>query len=142
MKVSNIKDMVLEKGKCTFFIKRLMKTTKQGFHLPPIVFLEYVSSRKICIVITMVHYSEITKDLRIIDQLIISHKKPHKAVTTSAISRWCKVILAKAGINIEKYLSFSTRSTSRSKAKIKRLSLSEINKTAGGKEQLLDLTIQ
>ena len=45
-------------------------------------------------------------------------------------------------MNIEKYLSFSTRSTSRSKAKIKRLSLSEINKTAGGKEQLLDLTIQ
>ena len=37
----NIKDMLLEKGKCTFFIKRPMKTTKPGFHHSPIVFSEY-----------------------------------------------------------------------------------------------------
>ena len=28
----NIKDMLLEKGKCTLFIKRPIKTTKPGFH--------------------------------------------------------------------------------------------------------------
>ena len=47
------------------------------------------------------HYLEITKDLRTTDQLINSYKKPHKAVTTIPISRWCKVILGKAGIDIE-----------------------------------------
>ena len=83
----NIKDMLLEKGKCTFFIKRPIKTTKPGFHQSPIVFSEYPSNRKICIVTTITHYSEITKDLRVTDQLIISYKKPHKAVTTSTISR-------------------------------------------------------
>ena len=82
-------------------------------------------------VIRITNYLEITKDLRTIDQLIIYYKKPHKAVTTSTISRWYKVILWKAGIDIEKYLSHSTRSASTSKAKIKGLSLSEINKAVG-----------
>ena len=135
MKALNIKDMLLEKGKCTFFIKRPMKTTKPGFHQSPIVFSEYPSNRKICIVTTITHYLEIRKDLGTTDQLIVSYKKPHKAVTTSTISRWCKVILGKAGIDIGKYSSHSTRSAcTRSKAKIKGLSLSETNKAAGWKE--------
>ena len=32
VKALNIKGMLLEKGKCTLFIKRPMKTTKPGFH--------------------------------------------------------------------------------------------------------------
>ena len=131
VKSLNIKDMLLEKGKCTFSIKRPMKTAKPGFHQSPIVFSEYPSNRKICIVTTVTHYLEITKDLRTTDQLIVSYKKPHKAVTTSMISSWYKVVLGKAGIDIEKYSSHSTRSASTSKSKIKGLSLSEINKAAG-----------
>ena len=73
-------------------------------------------------------YLENTKELRITDQLIISYKKPHKAVTKHTISRWSKVILGKAAIDIAKYLSHSTRSASTGKAKIERLSLNEINK--------------
>ena len=134
VKALNIKDMLLEKGKCTFFIKRPMKTTKPGFHQSPIVFSEYPSNRKICIVTTITHYLEIRKDLWTTDQLIVSYKKPHKAVTTSTISRWCKVILGKAGTDIEKYSSHSTRSASTNKAKVKGLSLSEINNAAGWKE--------
>ena len=52
VKALDIKNMLLEKGKRTFFIKRPVKTTK-------------------------------------------------KTVTTRPISRWCKVILGKAGIEIE-----------------------------------------
>ena len=83
---------------------------------------------------TMTHYLQITKNLRTTNQLIISYKKPHKALITSTISRWCKVTFGKAGIDIEKYSSHSTRSASTSKAKIKALSLSEINKAVGWKE--------
>ena len=124
----------IEKGKCTFFIKRQIKTAKPGFHPSPIVFSEYPSNRKICIVTTITHYLEITKDLWTTDRLIISCTKPRKAVTTSTFSSWCKVILGKAGIDIEKYSLHSTRSASTSKAKIKGLSLSETNKAAGWKE--------
>ena len=57
---------------------------------------------------TIIHYLEITKYLQTTDQLIINYKKPHKAVTTSKISRGrSKVILGKAGIGIEKYSSHS-----------------------------------
>ena len=111
-----------------------MKTTKPGFHQSPIVFSGCPSNRKICIVTTITHYLEITKNLRATDQLIISYKKLQKAVTTNTISRWCKVILGKAGIDIEKYSLLSTRLASTSNAKIKGLSLSEINKAAGWKE--------
>ena len=45
-------------------------------------------------------------------------------------------MLGKAGIDIEKYSLYSTRSASTSKAKIKGLSLGEINKAAGRKETL------
>ena len=40
VKALNVKDIVLEKGKCTFFIKRPMKTTKPGFHQSPCTFAE------------------------------------------------------------------------------------------------------
>ena len=75
VKALNIKDMLLEKGKSTLFIKRPMKTQKPGFHQSPIVFSEYSS-----IVTTITHYLEITNDLRITDQLIINYQKPHKLV--------------------------------------------------------------
>ena len=63
VKALNIKDMLLEKVKWIFFIKRPMKTTKPGFHQSPIVLSENPSNRKICIVTTINHYLEITKDL-------------------------------------------------------------------------------
>ena len=108
-----------------------MKTTK-----PVLISLLLRSQNtfQICIVTTITHYLEITKNLRATDQLIISYKKLQKAVTTNTISRWCKVILGKAGIDIEKYSLLSTRLASTSNAKIKGLSLSEINKAAGWKE--------
>ena len=137
MKALHIKEMLLGKGKSAFFIKRSMKTTKPdfcaifakmpmkstkpGFHQFPIVFSEYPSNRKICFVTTITHYSAITKDLRTTDQRIVSYMKPQKEVTTSTISTLCKVMLGKAGIDIQKYSSHSTRSASASKANIKGL---------------------
>ena len=126
--------MLLEKGKCTFFIKRPIKTTKPSFHRSPIALPEYPWNRKTCTVTTITHYLEITKDLRITDQPIISYNKPHKAVTTTSIGRWFKFMLGKAGIDNESYSTYSTRSSSTSKVKIKGLSLSEISKAAGWKE--------
>ena len=69
--LNKVKDMVLEKGKYTFFIKRPIKTTKPDFHQSPIVFSEYPLNGNICIATTIIHDLEITKDLRISDQRII-----------------------------------------------------------------------
>ena len=81
-----------------------MKTTTPGFHHSPIVFSEYPSNTKIYIVTAIPYYLEITKELQTIDQLIMTYKKPQKAVTTRTITRWCKVILEKAGTDIEKII--------------------------------------
>ena len=53
--------MLLEKSKCTFFIKRPVKSTKPGFHQSPFVFSEYPSNRKICIVTNITYHLEITR---------------------------------------------------------------------------------
>ena len=135
VKVLNVKDMLLEKVKCTFFSKSSIKPTRPGFHQSPVVFSEYPSNSNIWIVTTITHYLEIRKELQMTDQLIISYKKADKAVTTSDISRWYKAILRKAGIDIVKYWSQSTRSVSTIKAQIKGLSLREINKVAGWNEK-------
>ena len=50
VKALNIKDMLLEKGKCTSFVMRSINTTKPGFHQSPIAFSEYPSNRKIFVV--------------------------------------------------------------------------------------------
>ena len=63
--------MVLEKGKYTFFIKKPIKTAKPGFHQSPVVLSEYPLNGSICILTTITHDLEITKDLRITDQLIM-----------------------------------------------------------------------
>ena len=47
VKVLNVKDMLLEKVKCTFFSKSLIKPTRPGFHQSPVVFSEYPSNSNI-----------------------------------------------------------------------------------------------
>jgi len=49
------------------------------------------------------------------DQLLLSHKNPHKPVSTDTIARWIKQVLESSGINTQVFTVHSTRSTSTSK---------------------------
>ena len=120
--VLNVKDMVLEKGKCTFFIKRPMKTTIPDFHQSPIAFSEYPSNTKICSVTAITHYLEITKDLRITES------------PPARLARGAKDYLGKQELILKIISHTQKKSAYTSKAKIKGLSLTEINKAAGWKE--------
>ena len=42
--------------------------------------------------------------------------KPHRAVTSSTIGRWIKIVLGQAGIDTERFSGHSTRCASTSKA--------------------------
>ena len=57
---------------------------KPGFHQSLIAFSEYPSYRKICIMTTITHYLEITKDVRITDQLATGNhiRQPQQARLT------------------------------------------------------------
>ena len=52
-------------------------------------------------------------------------------VDTLTIAIWCKNIMEKPGIDIEAYSLRSRRFASNSKAKLKGLSMAEINRAAG-----------
>ena len=62
---------------------------------------------------------------------MISFKPPHKAATSTAISRWVVNVLKGAAVNVSVLSAHSTRSASSSKASDKGLNLAEISKATG-----------
>ena len=81
----------------------------------------------LCIIKCLRAYIEATKELRKNEeQLLISIVKPHKPVTTQTISRWLKLVLQKAGIDVVKFKAHSTRAASVSKSKQNNVNIDEI----------------
>ena len=60
------------------------------------------------------------------DQLLLSFRQPHSAVTTSSIARWLKVVMVEAGIDTQKFKAHSTRGAAVSKARAQGLSVEQI----------------
>ena len=52
----------------------------------------------------------------LLEQLFLSHIKPHKVVSKPTIARWIKEFLGMAGIDIGVYKAHSTRAAATSKA--------------------------
>ena len=66
-------------------------------------------------------------------QLLISYIKPHKAISTSTVSRWVMSMLSAAGIDTKTFKTFPkpklfTRSASSSKAKVQGVPIKDILK--------------
>ena len=80
--------MMFEADKVTIFVPELLKQSRPGHHLDPMVLLRY-PDQEICVVSHLEQYIEKTKDLRKDQNLLISFAKPHKRITTSTISKWC-----------------------------------------------------
>ena len=64
-------------------------------------------------------------------RLFIGTVKPHKHVSKDTISRWIKLVLSLAGIDIKLFKSHSVRSASTSAAKSAGIPIQTILKTAG-----------
>ena len=88
----NIDLMKFEEDKVTIFVPELLKQSRPGQHLEPMVILRY-PDQKICVLSHLEQYIEKTKDLRKDQNLLISFAKPHKRITTLTISRWCVTVL-------------------------------------------------
>ena len=108
----------------------VLKQTRPGHHIDTIVFDKYPKNGKLCIVSILSNYLKRTKDLRCGNRLLISTLKPYKAVSQSTISRWVKLVMVKAGIDMT-FRPHSTRSASTSKAGLQGIPLNCIMKTAG-----------
>ena len=126
--------MHLTEMECTFYISKLVKTSRPKFHTSPLQFQSYPEDHRLCVVLCLRDYIERTKEFRSKPDsgpLFVSFSKPFQPVTSTTIARWVKAVLPEAGINTTTFTAHSTRSASSSAVKEKGLSLKEISKAAG-----------
>lgn len=99
----------------------------------PVLRLPFLSQdQTICVASVLTEYLKRTKELRGLNgKLLISFKKPHKAVGTQTISRWIKDVMFKSGVDINVFSAYSTRHAATSAAKRKGVSIDVIRRTAG-----------
>ena len=129
----NINSMQKCEKQITFFVEELVKTTRPGKHLEPILFKAYDVDSRICVFSVLNEYLHRTSVYRgNITQLFVTYRKPYKAVSKSTISRWIKSQLVQAGIDMKMFTPHSTRAASTSKvASLESVQLSTVLKTAG-----------
>ena len=107
----------------------VLKTTRPNFQ-NIIELCSYKDDSRICPVSCLTVYLRRTKALRHSNNLFIALQKPHNSVTSQTLSRWISAFLRNCGID-EKFLAYSTRSASVSKAKRLNVNTDTILRTAG-----------
>ena len=128
----DLRNIIEEQDFIVILIGDLLKQSSPGT-IPPILKIPKYPEKALCFVHTLLYYKEITSNLRSCNKLFISLCKPHKAVSTSTISRWLKNTLHEAGIEVAIFKAHSTRSASCSAAKRANISSKDIMKAAGWK---------
>jgi integrase len=116
----------------TFEINTLLKTSKPGKHIKPLVFKAYPVGMLLCVVTSLEQYllkTSVVRDGN--NELWLSFNKPHKPVSKDTIARWIKTVMGKAGIDTSCYAAHSTRSASTSAASSTKLPIDIIMKAAG-----------
>ena len=108
-----------------------LKTSRPGHHQKPIHIKAYAPNRALCIVTALRRYLKVTKLLRKGNQLFIITQKPYTGASRDTISRWVKVVMAKAGLDLTKYTPHSLRAASTSAAVRAKVPIDTILQTAG-----------
>ena len=125
-----IPDIKITKDKDFIGPNNLLKYSRPGKHLDLIEFKAFTKDKQLCIVNTLSLYMDRTKNLRNSDKLLISTIKPHGPVSKQTVSRWIKILLQEAGIDLL-FKPHSIRAAAASKAKLSGIPLEAIMKTAG-----------
>lgn len=115
-------------------ITDLIKTSNPNNFQPLLRLPFFRENINLCVASVLSQYIGKTSTLRQNSFLFISHKKPHKKVTSQTLSRWIKDMLANSGINTNLFKAHSTRHASTSAASRAGVSIDEIRKTAGWTE--------
>lgn len=128
----DIRNIELTRDSVTIRIGDLLKQTRPGFHLSEIILKSYDQDINLCVVTAMSDYLDRTSSLRKNEtSLFISFVPPHRKVTKDTISRWIKLVLTSANIDINVFKPHSVRAASTSYAAKTGLSIGTILNTAG-----------
>ena len=97
-----------------------LKTTRPSHHLPPIE-PKILKNIELCVVAYLKQDIKMTAPFRNTGtkQLLLSFAHPHKPILTTTLSRWWVTIMKEPGIKINIFGSYSTRSVSTSKCKMR-----------------------
>ena len=115
-----------------FHIVENLKHTRPGVHQKPVRFIKYDIEPRLCIYRHLNEYLDRTSLFRADQkQLLIGFVRPHSAVSRNTISRWCRKVLEKVGIDISNYSAHSTRAASTSSLARKNFDLKEMMIAAG-----------
>ena len=113
------------------FTQRL-KTTRPGRHCDEAVLPAFAKDPRLCVVKTYRAYIKRTLRYKAKPRkLFIATQKPYGPIKRETFSRWIKTVMAKAGINSERFSPHSTRGAATSKAWAKGLPIGTIMKSAG-----------
>ena len=120
------------KGEFIFVLNELVKQSRPGYKEPTVNIKAYPPDRRLFVYTVYEDYVFRTKLFRgKHEPLLLSYVKPHQPVSRDTISRWIKVVMAKANIDTTIFKAHSVRSASVSKAKMNAVPISRILQKAG-----------
>ena len=106
-----------------------------GDPLDCVTLYAYNENPIVCVVQTLLHYIERTKQLRgEVSQLLITHGKPHRAIARATLARWTIQALTEAGIDTQCFGAHSTRGAVASSAHTLGVNLNCIMKQASWRD--------
>ncbi|XP_071136933.1 uncharacterized protein [Mytilus edulis] len=128
----NVNHVHKVKGEFIFVLNELVKQSRPGYKEPTVNIKAYPPDRRLCVYTVYKEYVFRTKLFRgKHEPLLLSYVKPHQPVSRDTISRWIKVVIAKANIDTTIFKAHSVRSASVSKAKMNAVPISRILQKAG-----------
>lgn len=128
----NINNILSTQSGLEIKIPELIKTSKPGRTQPNLVLPFFKERPKLCVATAILDYLKVSEKLRAgCNNLFISTRKPYAAVSTPTISRWIKLVLSKAGIDVNTFTAHSTRHAAVSTAFQRGIDLSTIKNAAG-----------
>ena len=122
----NVLHITVLNDRCVIPIYTTLKHTRVGTHLHPLEFRVYLPEEKLCVVNNLKWYIQKTMTIRHHPALFLSTIQPHHPITKDTLSRWCRSMMKRAGIDITKYTTHSSRSAASSFAKKKGVPLKRI----------------
>ena len=110
-----------------FRFSKLHKGWRTNKSSPEVKYYSFPLDQDICVTSTLESYIERSRQWRgSKTQLLLSHIKPHKEVSSSTVSRWLKDTIALAGIDTNVFKGHSSRSAASAGAGLAGASISDI----------------
>ena len=130
MELSNIS--ISDQG-ISINITKLIKTSAPGRKQPCLFLPYFIENPELCVATTLIEYLKRTREHRpqSCEQVLISFRRPYKAVSSQTVSRWIKLVLKQSGIDVSVFTAHSTRHASTSKAAANGANIEVIRDAAG-----------